>query len=236
MLHPLTGFVLIPLVVTISLRLDDTLLLALLQGVSLAWMLSRSLWIRRLRQWCLVLGPLAIGLVLVHMRWSELWRGVPFEELLPGLVPSIHLWLRIGSVLACALWWLAITPTERIVKAMFASRLPPGMAYLLVSPLLLAEQLKTRLAVVQEAQAARGLDIHGPWYQRSTQLLSLAFPLLLWTLSEVNDRAAALETRAFRRYTRRTTLDSPVAAPWERWFVRTTLVVILLILGSFVWH
>jgi hypothetical protein len=42
----------------------------------------------------------------------------------------------------------------RALCALFASRLPPGVAYLFAGPLLVVEQLKRQLAIIHEAQRA----------------------------------------------------------------------------------
>ena len=121
------------------------------------------------------------------------------------------------------------------MRALFASPLPPGAAYLLASPLLLTEQLKSRLAAILQAQAARGMDVHEPWFRRWRSLLTLIVPLVMWTLSDVGERAAALDARAFRSREPRTTLDAPVAASWERIVMALALLGTLLIAGSLVW-
>ena len=236
MMHPLTGFALLLLAVVLAARLDDVGALLVLLGVSLALMLSTPHRSRRVRQWLLVLVPLAVGLVLVHGRWIAVLLGMEVRDHGNTFEPMARLWLRIAITLAFAQWWLSTTSPEQIVRALLASRLPPGAAYLLASPLLLAEQLKARLAAISEAQAARGVDVQAPWHKRWRILLALALPLLLWTLSEVGDRAAALEARAFRSRARRTTLDAPLAAAWERVVIGMALVAALLIMGSFGWR
>jgi Zn-dependent protease len=65
--------------------------------------------------------------------------------------------------------------------------------------------------------------------------LVLTVPLVVWTLSDVGERAAALDSRAFRSRARRTTLDAPVAATWERALMVLAALGSLLIAGSFLW-
>lgn len=235
-MHPSTGFTLLLLAAVLSLRLDSQGALALLLGVGLTLSLFTPHRLRRLRQWCLVLLPLAVGLLLVQGRWGWDALGSGLASTGDGWTPVARLWLRVATVLAFAQWWLSTTSPERIVRALLASRLPPGAAYLLASPLLLAEQLRARLATVSQAQAARGVDIRAPWYQRWRFVLALTVPLMLWTLSEVGERAAALEARAFRSRARRTTLDAPVAATWERLTMGLALLAALLVAGSFAWR
>jgi len=58
---------------------------------------------------------------------------------------------------------------------------------------------------------------------------------VVWTLSDVGERAAALDSRAFRSRARRTTLDAPVAARWERASMAFAALSAVLIAGSFIW-
>lgn len=49
---------------------------------------------------------------------------------------------------------MQFVPVQRFIRALFASRLPPGVAYLFAGPLLVVEQLKRQLAIIHEAQRA----------------------------------------------------------------------------------
>ena len=238
-MHPFTGLALLLPASLLALRLASPGHLLLLLALPLLLLLSRPQGAKRLRQWCAVLLPLALGLLLVHGRWLDGWVGNA-QELTAGkraemLLPVLRLWLRVAIVLACALLWLSTTTPERLMRALFASRLPPGAAYLLASPLLLVEQIKARLAAVSQAQAARGVDVHAAWFKRWRSVLALTVPLVVWTLSDVGERAAALDSRAFRSRARRTTLDAPVAALWERALMAFAALSVLLIAGSFLW-
>ena len=242
-MHPFTGLALMLPASLLALRLASPDRLLVLLAVPLLLLLSQPQGGKRFRQWCAVLLPLALGLLLVHGRWLDGWLGswissaqeMTPENRIEALLPAARLCLRVAIVLACALLWLSTTTPERLMRALFASRLPPGAAYLLASPLLLVEQLKARLAAVSQAQAVRGVDVHASWFKRWRSVLALTVPLVVWTLSDVGERAAALDSRAFRSRARRTTLDAPVAAPWERALMAFAAIGALLIAGSFLW-
>ena len=235
-MHPFTGFTLLLPAALLALRLDNPSGLLGLLLLPLMSLLSRPQGLQRVRQWALVLIPLALGLLLVHGRWLDSGLGMVVEHRSTALWLAARLWLRVAIVLACAQLWLSTTTPERLMRALFASRLPPGAAYLLASPLLLVEQLKARLFAISQAQAARGVDVHAPWFKRWRGLLTLAVPLVIWTLADVSERAAALDSRAFRSRARRTTLDAPIAAGWERLLMAFGLLGTLLLGGSFLWR
>jgi energy-coupling factor transport system permease protein len=242
-MHPFTGLACMLPASLLALRLVNPYSLLALLALPLALLLLQPQGAQRLRQWSAVVLPLALGLLLVHGRWLDgflgSWVGVELvvtaAQRLEALSLAARLWLRVAIVLAFALLWLSTTTPDRLMRALFASRLPAGAAYLLASPLLLVEQLKARLAAVAQAQAARGVDVHAAWFKRWRSVLALTVPLVVWTLSDVGERAAALDSRAFRSRARRTTLDAPVAAPWERALMVLAALCTLVITGSFLW-
>jgi energy-coupling factor transport system permease protein len=235
-MHPFTGLALLLPAVLLAWRIDSPSGMLAMLALPLAVLSFRPQGRQRLRQWFGVLMPLALGLLLVHGRWLDSWPDGAAGDRGAALLLAARLWLRVAFVLACALLWLSSTPPERLVRALLASRLPPGAAYLLASPLLLAEQLKARLAAIAQAQAARGVDVGAPWFRRWRSLLALAMPLLVWTLSDVGERAAALDARAFRSRTRRTTLDAPRISLRDRSLMLLALTGAAVIAASFAWH
>lgn len=153
--------------------------------------------------------PLAAGLWLIHSGWLAHWlTGAEPDN--SRQMAAMALWLRLPAIISGAQLWLQYVPTERFIRALFASRLPAGFAYLLAGPLLLAEQLRRQLGTIREAQIALGVPLDGNILQR---LLSLpALPLAGQTLSELAMRGAALDMRGFRAVSRRTTLNAPPTA------------------------
>ena len=231
-MHPFTGLALLLPVLLLALRLPSPLLLAIEQlGLLLVLVRCSPDGLSRLRRWGALLLPLALGLLLVHGHWFT--PLLSEAERLAALQQALCLWLRVGIMLAATLSWLSSTTLEQLLRALFASRLPPGLAYLLASPLLLKTQLSHRLAAISEAQRSRGVDLQASWLHRWYCLLSLAGPLILWTLADVSERAAALESRAFRHVTPRTTLNAPSFSQQDRLLIATAGLLSLLITGSF---
>ncbi|BEV72143.1 MULTISPECIES: energy-coupling factor transporter transmembrane component T [unclassified Paludibacterium] len=235
-MHPFTGLAWVLPLALLVLQLEQPG-----HGLGLLVLLVVLLGLRpdgsaRLRRWALVMVPLALGLLLVHGRWLSVWLGADLRQADVALKPVMMLWLRVGTVLAAALLWLSTLTPERLIRALFASRLPPGAAYLLANPMLLVSQIKTRLAAIAQAQAARGVDVQASRFRRWRHLLALTFPLLVWTLSDVTARAAALDGRAFRSRPRRTTLDAPSMAFWERGVIALGLSLSALLTGVALWH
>lgn len=123
--------------------------------------------------------------------------------------------------------WMQYVPVQRFIRALFASRLPPGVAYLFAGPLLVVEQLKRQLAIIHEAQRARGVPLDEGWYQRLRAMPALIIPLTHNALNDLAVRGAALDMRAFRINNRRTTLWAPADSTLQR-VARYAMILLML--------
>ena len=76
--------------------------------------------------------------------------------------------------------------------------------------------LVERAAVIGESQRARGLDTEGSVRARLRGILPLVGPVILTSLTDVEERSLALETRAFSRPGARHLLWAMADTAWER--------------------
>lgn len=129
----------------------------------------------------------------------------------------------------------AVRPRAMFYSALFASRLPPGVAYLFAGPLLVVEQLKRQLAIIHEAQRARGVPLDEGWYQRLRAMPALIIPLTHNALNDLAVRGAALDMRAFRIHNRRTTLWAPADSTLQRVARYTMILLMLTEFGAWIW-
>lgn len=96
---------------------------------------------RRAKYVAWLLFSLGIGLWLAHGGWFTQWlSGHPRDP--QRWASAITLWLRILAIVSTSQLWMEYVPVQRFIRALFASRLPPGVAYLFAGPLLVVEQLK----------------------------------------------------------------------------------------------
>ncbi|MEO1736140.1 hypothetical protein RB531_1656 [Salmonella enterica subsp. enterica serovar Typhimurium] len=139
---------------------------------------------------------LGFGLWLVHGGWLTEWiSGQPRDP--QRWVYAVTLWLRLLAIVSTSQLWMQYVPVQRFIRALFASRLPPGIAYLFAGPLLVVEQLKRQLTIVHEAQRARGVPLDEGWYQRLRAMPALIVPLTQNALNDLTIRGAALDMRGF---------------------------------------
>lgn len=195
----------------------------------LAWPAARYRW--RFVVWLML--PMAAGLWLVHSGWLAHWlTNAPLDT--SRQASALALWLRLLAIISGAQLWLQWVPTERFIRALFASRLPASFSYLLAGPLLLVEQLRQQLVSIREAQLARGVPLDGSAWQRLISLPALLLPLAGHTLSELAVRGAALDMRGFRAVPRRTTLTAPRDSRAQR-LLRYGLLLLILVEGGIRW-
>lgn len=192
----------------------------------LLWQPARFRW--KFVAWFML--PMGLGLWLIHGGWlAQLLTGETLKNSRPEF--ALALWFKLLTIISASQIWLQYVPTERFIRALFASRLPASFSYLLAGPLLLAEQLKQQLSIIREAQLARGVPLDGNFWQRCTSLPAILFPLASNTLSELTIRGAALDMHAFRYSAKRTTLNPPVDN-LRQVVLRYTLLLMIFIEGG----
>ena len=84
--------------------------------------------------------------------------------------------------------------------------LSPRFAFVALATLEAVPAMIERAGVIASAQRARGLDTEGSVRARLRGILPLAGPVILSSLTEVEERSLALEVRAFGRPGRRSLL------------------------------
>jgi energy-coupling factor transport system permease protein len=86
-----------------------------------------------------------------------------------------------------------------------------------------------RAATISESQRARGLVTEGSLRARIRGLLPIVGPVIITSLTDVEERSLALESRAFSRPGRRQLLWAMPDTTWER-VVRWALLLALVAL------
>lgn len=208
-LHPFTKLTIAACAVVIAFAagfLGAIGVLALLLLLSLRQQVTGTL----LRRLWLAIGPIGLFLLPIHGFFhpgaTPLFTVVGLTFTQEGLNYAGLILSRL-AVLATALLLFALTtsPSE-LAAALTQQGLPPTLTYLLISPFQLLPEIRVQASTILAAQQARGLETTGTLWQRSRALLPLVVPLVLGALVAVEERAMALEARAFRAKGRKTSL------------------------------
>ena len=115
------------------------------------------------------------------------------EGLLSGLTVAARLLLALGGTLLLML----STRPDKLVLALRERGLPNALGYIVLTALQIFPRFQERARVILDAQKARGLETEVNLLRRLRLLVPLIAPLILSSIVDVEERAMALEARAF---------------------------------------
>lgn len=121
-----------------------------------------------------------------------------------GLVYAYSTGARILLLAGAGLLLLLSTRPADLLLALEQAGMPRALAYIMMSALQLIPHMQARAAAIADAQRARGLETEGSLPARSRALLPLLGPLVFGALADVDERAMALEARAYAAPRRKT--------------------------------
>lgn len=226
--HPLTKLALV--LATILAAFGDLLPVA---GVPLLpWLLVLALlalaavdgiatFRRLLRLYVLLMLPLLLSLVLVQGFFFPGARDVlfevgPFALKREGLLFGAAILSRFSPVLVATLLFVFTTHPADLTHALDRAGVPYEIAYVILAALQLLPRMQARAQSITSAQQARGLRTEGNLLVRARALVPLIGPLITSALHETEERALALEARAFRAPGRKTAWRQLHDSPAQR--------------------
>ncbi len=154
----------------------------------------------------------------------------PFALKEEGLVFAFGTLSRILVLTGAALLLLFSTHPGDLMLALTERGLPSSLAYIVVTALQSIPQLQARAGAIVEAQRSRGLETEGSLLLRLRGVLPLLGPLVVGAIADVDERAMALEARAFARPGRRTSFKALVDTRAQR-LSRWAILIAALVLG-----
>jgi energy-coupling factor transport system permease protein len=167
------------------------------------------------------------GLALLPVVLSSLL----INTLLPaggGVTVALAALLRLLAATVALTLLFATTPAAELLSDLEARGLGRRATFVLGAALAAVPRAQRRAQDVIEAQRARGLDTEGSWPRRLRGVVPLVAPLVIASLAEVEDRALALEARAFGAPGRRTVLTRLPDSGFQR-AARWTLLGVLVL-------
>lgn len=186
--------------------------------------------------------PVAISVVLVSVftraGTTVLFTIGPFDATVEGVDFAGQILVRLFAIsTAIGLFGLTTDP-RALVKDLERRGLSSRFAFVAAATLEAVPAMLERAQVIQASQRARGLDTEGSIRARLRGVLPLVAPVILSSLTEVEERTLALEVRAFGRPGRRHLLWWAPDRSWERvlrWALAILFVavVVLRLTGRF---
>jgi energy-coupling factor transport system permease protein len=117
-----------------------------------------------------------------------------------GLEGVIYTFKIVGTLLVfLGSFYLMTTTTYpgKLVAALQDSGMTPHVGYLILASLNVVPQIQRRIAIIQEAQTARGVEVDGSLRIRIKAFLPIIGPVVMSSLVDVQERGMTLETRGF---------------------------------------
>jgi energy-coupling factor transport system permease protein len=127
----------------------------------------------------------------------------PFDATLEGVDFAAQTLVRLFAISTSIGLFGMTTDPRAFVLDLERRGLSPRFAFVALATLEAVPAMVERAQVIASAQRARGLDTEGSVAARLRGVLPLAGPVVLSSLTEVEERSLALEVRAFGRPGRR---------------------------------
>jgi energy-coupling factor transport system permease protein len=182
-----------------------------------------------------ITAPLVISIVVVNTFGfpsapDVIGRIGPLTATWTGLTAAGQAVLRVAAfALSVALFSLT-TSVDALLADLERRGLGRRGSFIIGAALGMIPRIGERAAEVTDAQRARGLDTEGSWRKRVGGLVPLIGPVIIGSLTEVEERTMALEARGFSAPIKRTALRSVAERPLERalrWVVAVGALVLL---------
>ena len=188
--------------------------------------------VRLVRVSLLLTLPIAISVVLVSVftraGTTVLFTVGPFDATVEGVDFAAQTLVRLFAISLSIGLFVMTTEPRAFVYDLERRGVPPRAAFVAVATIEAVPTLVDRAAIIGESQRARGLDTEGSIRARIRGVLPLVGPVILGSLTDVEERSLALESRAFSRPGRRHLLWAMPDDAWQR-IVRWVLIVALLV-------
>ncbi|MGK2852038.1 MAG: energy-coupling factor transporter transmembrane component T family protein [Candidatus Limnocylindrales bacterium] len=233
-LNPLTKLVIATVVSVGAFALGGYLGPMVLIAVTLALAQVAGVLARLVRASVLLSLPIVISVVLVSVFTragsTVLFTIGPFDATLEGVDFAAQTLVRLFAISSSIGLFVLSTDPRALVLDLERRGVSPRFAFVAVATIEAVPTLVDRAATIGESQRARGLDTEGSLRARLRGLLPIVGPVIITSLTDVEERSLALESRAFSRPGRRHLLWAmPDSSPERilRWLLLAALVALI---------
>ena len=154
--------------------------------------------------------PFILSVLLIQtLFWG---KGTPIFEfwmIAPKKEGAIFALISIGKItltMATFILFAMSTRPDFLMISLKQTGVPSSLAYIVVATLQLIPRFQMKASSILDAQRSRGLETEGNILVRTKAVLPIILPLVLGSLVEVEERAIAIEARAFNSNRRETSL------------------------------
>ena len=179
--------------------------------------------------------PITISVVLVSVftraGTTVLFTIGPFDATLEGVEFAAQTLVRLFAISASIGLFVLSTDPRALVLDLERRGVSPRFAFVAAATIEAVPTLVERAATISESQRARGLDTEGGVVARLRGLLPIVGPVVITSLTDVEERSLALESRAFSRPGARHLLWAMPDTGWERtlrWLLAAVLLALIV--------
>lgn len=183
-----------------------------------------------------VIIPIGIPLFVIQTLFNPIGHTViysigPLAVKREGLDFAISVITRLLALVSAYFLLVLVVHPRDLVIALEKRGMPPKVGYLVLSTLQLIPQIQRTGVTILEAQRSRGLKTKGNLIVRFGAYLPLMGPIVMGSLSSLEIRAMALETRGFNlpnaKVYLRTRLDSGFDRNLRFLMIIATIIIIV---------
>lgn len=175
--------------------------------------------------------PIGVSVILVSVFTrpgaTVLFTLGPFDATAEGIDFAAQTIVRLLAISLSIGLFILTTDSRAFVLDLERRGVSPRFAFVALATVEAVPTLVERAATISASQRARGLDTEGSLGARLAGVLPLVGPAVITSLTDVEERSLALESRAFSRPGRRHLLWSMPDSSRERAF-RWVLVICLV--------
>jgi energy-coupling factor transport system permease protein len=184
-----------------------------------------------LRTCARLIWPFALSLGIVQGFFApgntDLLTIGPFALKAEGLWLAAVFTTRLLIGLGSATLLMLTTRPDMLMLALVQRGLPRQLSYIVVTALQIIPSFQSKAQGILDAQRSRGLETEGGVGRRLRALVPLIGPLVLGSLMALEERAIALEARAFMRRGPKTSLQT-IADTRAQAVVRWAMVLLII--------
>lgn len=181
-----------------------------------------------------LIWPFALSLLLIQGFFAPgehvLLRLGPLALKAEGLLLGALSAARILVWLGTATLLMLVTRPDHLMQAFTERGLPHQISYMVLATIQIIPRFQAKAQTILDAQRSRGLETEGSLAVRLRALLPLLGPLILGSILDIDERAIALEARAFSRRGPKTSLTVLPDSGRQRTLRWLSLSLILLML------
>lgn len=204
-----------------------------------------AIWGKVLRRLVQLVFNISWPLILsVSVIQTLFWgKGTPIFEIGPivpkeeGAIFAFFSAGRILFIMADFILFSLATRPDTLMISLKQAGLPGGLAYIIVTTLQLVPRFVVKANTILDAQRSRGLETQGNMLVRARALIPLVLPLVIGSLLDVEERAIAIEARAFNSKHQETSLIEIPDSQTDRTLrIGFAILAVLSIILRFVWQ